>query len=63
RHSSMIPLIKPGSTVQTNEATSVASVNTRMGLPVEEIALVQSVLSPSGAVYTRLFSAPLGHAS
>lgn len=48
---------------RVGENLAGASVNTRMGLPVEEIALVQSVLAPSGAVYTRLFSAPLGHAS
>lgn len=36
-----------------------ASVEIREELPIEEIALIQSTLTPSGAIYTRLFSAPL----
>ena len=37
-----------------------ASREMREGLPVKEIALIQSTLTPSGAIYTRLFSASLG---
>jgi 2'-5' RNA ligase len=40
-----------------------APVNIRMELPVKEIALIQSILAPSGAMYTQLISTPLGRAS
>ena len=36
-----------------------ASVEISEVLPVKEIALIQSTLTPSGAIYTRLFSASL----
>ena len=31
-------------------------------IPVKDISLIKSTLAPSGAIYTRLFSAPLGRA-
>jgi 2'-5' RNA ligase len=42
------------------EALTWASVGIREVLPVKEIALIQSTLTPSGAIYTQLFSVPLG---
>jgi 2'-5' RNA ligase len=40
-----------------------APMNIRMEMPVGEIALIQSTLTPSGAIYTHLFSVSLGRAS
>ncbi len=40
-----------------------APMNIKMELPVKEIALIQSILSSTGAMYTQLFSTPLGRAS
>ena len=40
-----------------------ASVEVSGELPVKETTLIQSTLTPSGAIYTQLFSAPLGRAS
>jgi 2'-5' RNA ligase len=39
-----------------------ASLKVSEGLPVKEIVLIQSTLTPSGAIYTHLFSASLGRA-
>jgi 2'-5' RNA ligase len=41
---------------------AMASVEIRGELPVREIVLIQSTLTPSGAIYTHLFSAALGPA-
>jgi 2'-5' RNA ligase len=35
-------------------------INMELELPIKEISLFQSDLKPSGAMYTRLFSASLG---
>jgi 2'-5' RNA ligase len=44
---------------RVGEVLARASVEIREELPVEEIALIQSTLTPSGAIYTRLLSVSL----
>ena len=45
------------------DSLAEAPMNIRMELPVKEIALIQSILSFTGAMYTQLFSTSLGRAS
>lgn len=44
---------------RVGEVLASASVDIKEELPVEEIALIKSTLTPSGAIYTPLFSVPL----
>ena len=45
------------------QALAATTIERREAMPVKEIALIQSDLTPTGAVYTRLYSARLGGAS
>ncbi|MBF8266681.1 MAG: 2'-5' ligase [Dehalococcoidia bacterium] len=45
---------------RAGEALAGVSVEVRGELPVREVSLIRSTLTPSGAIYTRLYSAPLG---
>ncbi len=45
------------------QALAATAIERREAMPVKEIALIQSDLTPTGAVYTRLYSARLGGAS
>ncbi len=45
---------------RVGDGVARASLKIIEELPVKEIALIQSILKPSGAMYTQLFSTPLG---